>query len=321
MAPLSGAPLAGAFLVDMALAEPPERWHPVCWMGSAIEMVSRPVLKADAGPRFQHLAGAAIAVALPAGTWFMARSAMGLLPRRAATVSALALLTSALAGRALYAAAMEVREGLELGVDEGRRRVAAMVGRDVEGMDEQEVIRAAIESVAENANDGVIAPLFYGLLGGAPLALAYRMVNTLDSMIGYRQGPYAHLGWAAARLDDLAGFLPARLTAAAAAVMSPLAGGSPAGALKAWRREAGGHASPNAGVCEAAFAGALGVRLGGVNRYSGTSVAGPVLGEGSPPPDRDDIGRAALLMYTASALILVVGLLARALAAGGGRDD
>jgi adenosylcobinamide-phosphate synthase len=166
------------------------------------------------------------------------------------------------------------------------------------------VCRAAVESVAENTSDGVVAPMLYGLLFGAPGALAYKAVNTLDSMVGYRKGPYEDLGWASARLDDLANLVPARATAIAATLS-----GRPATALRTARKYGPLTASPNAGWAEAAFAGTLGVRLGGGNTYGGVTREGPVLGEGRSPAPRD-IRRAVALMRRCCALLALMGFLA-----------
>jgi adenosylcobinamide-phosphate synthase len=166
-----------------------------------------------------------------------------------------------------------------------------MVGRDTEALSEEAVARAAVESVAENTSDGVVAPMLYGLLFGAPGALAYKAINTLDSMVGYREAPYAELGRASARLDDLANLVPARMTALAAAIAS----GHPAATLLSARRYGPLTSSPNAGWAEAAFAGALGLRLGGANTYGGVAREGPVLGDGRRPRP-EDIRRAVSLM-------------------------
>ncbi len=301
--------LLAATALDLLLPEPPEHWHPVCWMGRAIAAAERLALSPRCHRRRQRLAGAALALGLPAATWWLARALLARLPRPVAAATATALVASTVSGHALGETAASVARGLEHDLDVARRRVARMVGRDTEELEEEEIIRAAIESVAENCNDGVVAPLFYAGIGGAPLALAYRAVNTLDSMIGYRRERYRDFGWAAARLDDAAGYLPARLTAVLAAAAAPLVGGSPAAALAAWRREARAHASPNAGVCEAAFAGALGVRLGGENRYHGRVVRGAVMGGRFAGPTRRDIGRATELMHAVTvAAAMVISL-------------
>jgi adenosylcobinamide-phosphate synthase len=302
------ADLIAALALDALLGEPPRRWHPVCWMGSAVAAAEAAALDCRDEPRRQKLKGAAIAVSLPLATWWLSRRLLGCLPRPLSLAAGTLVTAVALARRSLSKGARDVADGLALDTEEGRRRVASLVGRDTDGMDEADIVRAAVESVAENANDGVVAPLFYAWAGGAPLALAYKMVNTLDSMIGYRSDRYREFGWAAARLDDMAGYIPARLTAAAAVAAAPLVGGSPLKSAIIWWRDASGHSSPNAGVCEAAFAGALGVRLGGRNFYQGQVVEGHVMGRESGSPRIKDIRRAVLLMESIAVLVTVLGL-------------
>jgi adenosylcobinamide-phosphate synthase len=210
--------------------------------------------------------------------------------------------------RSLGEAARGVRPPLDGGrLEEARSMVGRFVGRDTSDLSEVGVCRAAVESVAENTSDGVVAPMLYGLLFGAPGALAYRAVNTVDSMVGYTNPRYRHLGWAGARLDDLANLAPARLTvlAVAAAALSP------ARVLWAARLYGPLSSSPNAGYVEAAFAGALGLRLGGTNTYGGVERRGPFLG-GGRPPRVDDIERAVALMRWACAAISVAALLVEA---------
>jgi adenosylcobinamide-phosphate synthase len=171
--------------------------------------------------------------------------------------------------------------------------------------------RAAVESVAENTSDAHVAPLLWAALGGTPATLGYRAVNTLDSMIGHRSPRYARFGWAAARLDDAANFVAARVTAATVVICAPVVGGSPSGAVRAWRRDAARHPSPNAGVVEAAFAGALGVRLGGPTQYHYEYhyelQIRPVLGAG-PPPSVADLRRAVLLSRAVQVATVVLCL-------------
>jgi len=300
-----------ALALDLAAGEPPEILHPVCWMGKAValtEKVARRAARAGGGgPQAMKLAGAVTAVTLTSGVYLGSRAVLKFLPGRWRGFSEAVLLYTALAAHSLGRTASGVDAGLAQGVAQGRDAVSHMVGRDTTGLDEDGIARAAVESVAENANDGVVAPLFYGFIGGAPLALAYKMVNTLDSMVGYRDERYRDFGWAAARLDDLAGFIPARLTALAAVMASPALGADPRGAVKVWLSESGGHASPNAGVCEGAFAGALGVQLGGVNSYGGTVEPRATLGTGLRPAGRGDIRRAVGLMYGAVAVAAAGG--------------
>lgn len=297
-----------ALALDFWLGEPPERWHPVCWMGRAVSLAERPFIRARVPATAQRAAGTVVALTLPAVTWLAARRITRLAPPRGRFALEALMLWTALAGRELYRSAMGVERGLAASLEQGRDAVARLVGRDTGRLDAEGVARAAVESVAENANDGVIAPLLYGFAGGAPLALAYKMVNTLDSMVGYRDGRYRDFGWAAARLDDAAGYLPARLTATAVVAAGAAVGADPVGAAGTWMRDAGAHDSPNAGVCEAAFAGALGVRLGGPASYGGVLRERAVLGDGLRPPLPADIARAARLMLAALATVMAAML-------------
>jgi adenosylcobinamide-phosphate synthase len=169
-----------------------------------------------------------------------------------------------------------------------------LCGRDPARLDGPGLTRAALESVAENTSDAQVAPLLWAAVGGAPGVLCYRAVNTLDSMIGYRSTRYLRFGWAAARLDDMANYAAARATAALVVMCAPLVGGSPSGAVRAWRLDAARHPSPNAGVVESAFAGALGVRLGGPTQYHHELQIRPTLGDGRQPTVAD-LRRAVML--------------------------
>jgi adenosylcobinamide-phosphate synthase len=179
-------------------------------------------------------------------------------------------------------------ELLEGGDVEGARRLLpSLCGRDPATLDESGLTRAALESVAENTSDAQVTPLLWAAVGGAPAVLGYRAVNTLDSMVGYRSPRYLRFGWAAARSDDAANYVGARVTAALVVLCAPLVGGSPMVAAQAWHRDAGRHPSPNAGVVEAAFAGALGVRLGGPTQYHHELQIRPTLGDGRQPTVAD----------------------------------
>jgi adenosylcobinamide-phosphate synthase len=193
-------------------------------------------------------------------------------------------------------------------VDAARALLPSLCGRDPSVLDPDGIARAALESIAENTSDAQVAPILWGAVGGVPAMLVYRGANTLDAMIGHRSPRYHRFGWAAARLDDAANFLPARATAVMVLVCAPVVGGSPAGAWRAWRRDAARHPSPNAGVVEAAFAGALGVRLGGPTQYAHELEIRPTLGDG-PPPQSADLSRAVRLsraVQVATAIVAVV---------------
>jgi len=193
----------------------------------------------------------------------------------------------AVAGRSLGDAARQVSEALDEGdVDRARQLLPTLVGRDPTNLDEKEIARAVVESVAENTVDAVVAPALWGAVAGAPGALGYRAVNTLDAMVGHRSARYLRYGWASARLDDVAGWLPARFTAMFVAMARPAAA---ADVWHAVRRDAAAHPSPNSGVAEAAFAAALGLRLGGVSYYADSDRVElrPSLGDGRPPGTAD----------------------------------
>jgi len=284
------AALAGAALaLDLVLGDRPLGAHPVAGYGRLMGWLERRLW------RDSRRWGAGYALAgllLAAGVGAAVRS------RPAA---ALAALYSVLAARGLWDAAAVVERHL-LGGDLAAARAAlpALVGRDTSSLDEGEVARAVVESVAENTVDGFVAPLFWALVAGPAGALAVRGANTLDSMVGHLDARHRRFGWASARFDDAAAFVPARLAAAAVVVGRPWRGRA---VLAAIRRDAPAHPSPNAGVAEAAFAAALGLRLGGTNRYPSGVERRPFLGDGRRPEVRD-IGRAVRLSQQVAALAL-----------------
>jgi len=291
MKTLRGREVAAALLLDAIFGEPPEALHPTVGMGYAISAFEGRALAAK-DPRARYLAGLVLALSLPALAYVSVRMLLDLAPRRLRWVFEAALISTSLSMRGLAAAAGAVERGLRAGdLERARRSASEMVGRDTANLPAPEIARAAVESVAENTSDGVVAPMLYGLLLGAPGALAYRAVNTLDSMVGYRTHPYAELGWAAARLDDLVNLAPARITAVLVAAVSE----RPSRTLETARRYGPLTGSPNAGWAEAAFAGALGSRLGGPNAYGGVVREGPLLGRGGPPGP-EEIWRSVRLM-------------------------
>jgi adenosylcobinamide-phosphate synthase len=281
------AAAAAGLLLDRALGEPPARLHPVGWFGRAMALAERADYRdSRAAGTWHAIAG----VVLGAGAGAFLRSAV--------------LGTwLAVAGRSLGEAALTVAGALDRG-DLGTARAAlpALVGRDPAGLDENEIARAVVESVAENTVDALVAPAFWAAIGGAPGALGYRAVNTLDAMVGHRSTRYHAYGWTSARLDDVAGYLPARLTAALVAAVRP---GRAAAIWRAVRSQAPAHPSPNAGVAEAAFAAALGLRLGGCNRYGDRVERRPWLGRGRPAA-RSDIRPAVRLSSDVSWLLTAI---------------
>jgi adenosylcobinamide-phosphate synthase len=296
--------VAAALLLDALVGEPPEAVHPTVLMGRAISAFERAASRLK-DPRSRRLAGAALALSLPMLVFFSTRKALAAAPGKARWLIGTALLSTTLSMRGLSEAAGDVEHALREGrLEDARARVGRFVGRDTDDLSEAEVCRAAVESVAENTSDGIVAPMLYGHLFGAPGALAYKAVNTLDSMVGHPQPPYTELGWASARLDDLANLLPSRITALLVATVS----GRPLRTLRIANRYGSLTRSPNAGMAEAAFAGALGVRLGGTNTYGGHPRKGPILGEGRLTAP-DAIWRAVGLMYRCCLLAGTLALL------------
>jgi adenosylcobinamide-phosphate synthase len=214
-----------------------------------------------------------------------------------------------LGGRSLAVEGAAIGRELDAGaVAEARERLPHLCGRDPRTLDSTALARAAVESVAENTSDAVVAPLVWGAVAGVPGLLGYRAVNTLDAMVGYRSPRYRRFGWSAARLDDLMNLAPARLAAALTVLGAPVVGGSARGAWSAWRRDAAAHPSPNAGQVEAAFAGALEVRLGGRTVYEHGVEERPVLGDGRMP-DAGHVTRAVELSRVVGGLTAAVAAL------------
>jgi len=286
---------------DLVLGDP-RRGHPVAGFGRTAAALERRTYRDSRAAGALH-AGALVAAAAAVGT-LAERAARGPVARTMLTAAAT---WAVLGGRSLRREAAAVSGLLETGDLPGARlRITHLVGRNPESLDEAGLARACVESVAENTADAVVAPLLWGAVAGVPGLVGYRAVNTLDAMIGHRSRRYEKFGWAAARLDDLANLLPARMSAALAMVLAPVVGGSPCAAARAVRRDAGRHPSPNAGPVEAAFAGALGRTLGGVNIYGHTVQDRGTLGEG-PAPRPSDIARAVRLSAAVDAAAITVG--------------
>ena len=309
--------LPAAFALDALVGDPPSLPHPIRWMGRAIEQ-SEPFWRRTVAS--ERLAGLLFAASLILGCWLVALLVTGLAWKVHSLLGfavETVLLFYCLSAKSLRQAALEIDRLLAAGeVDRARAQVRMIVGRDVDRYEADDIARATVETVAENVVDGVLSPLFFAALGGAPLALAYKMVNTLDSMVGYKNPRYLLFGRAAARIDDVANFLPARLAVPLIALAAHrVEGASPALALQTARREGKNHSSPNAGYPEAAFAGALGVRLNGPNVYHGVLVDKPYLGAAFGPVTRAHIARACRLMsLTALAGALAAWLLSLLLA-------
>lgn len=300
---LRAAAILTGFAADVVWGDP-QRGHPVAGYGQLAGRAERRWWRDSRG------AGVAYA-GLCVGAPVLVAAAIG---RRSRPVPGALVLAAAVwacvGGTSLGREAQWLDEELAAGdLGAARRRLGSLCAREARGLDAAELARATVESVAENTSDAAVAPLLWAAVAGLPGVIGYRAANTLDAMVGYRSPRYANFGRAAARFDDLVNLVPARVTAALAVAAAPAVGGSPLTSWRVLRRDGGGHPSPNAGRCEAAFAGALGVRLGGTNSYDGDHETRGTLGDG-PAARPVDIARAVRLsrVVTAGAALLAVAV-------------
>jgi adenosylcobinamide-phosphate synthase len=309
--------LPAAYFADQIAGDPEWLPHPVRLMGWGITKGERLLRQPEQSDESELLAGAALTAAVVAASYFLARLTIAFAYRQSRVLGGLVeigLGCTCLANRNLQEEASSVLAALDdANITLARLRLARIVGRDTQDLGIQNISRAVIETVAESASDGVVAPLFYMSLGGVPLAMAYKAVNTLDSMIGHADERYFYFGKAAARLDDAANFIPARVTALAIVAASWLSKESFRDAWKVWLRDGSRHKSPNAGQPESAMAGALGVQLGGGNVYDGEFIPAEPIGEELPAPQSSDARRAIRLLNAVALIGLGAGVLLSAL--------
>lgn len=302
-----------AYITDLVVGDPPRLPHPVLLMGKVIDFLDSFLNKPNTGAAGQVWRGSLMAVAVVMLFYFATAILLGGLYKINLWLGLLVevwLVSTTISARGLALAARDVLEPLKSGdLQAARAMVGRIVGRDTRDMSPGDITRATVETVAENAVDGVIAPLFYCLLGGAPLAMAYRAVNTLDSMVGYRNAKYLYFGRCSARLDDIANYIPARWAGLMLIAAAWLSGRDSSGAAGSVLRDAGLHPSPNSGFPEAAVAGALGIRLGGQNTYGGVTSFRAHMGNGPHLPQPQHIRGTVDLMFLASALALATGVL------------
>ena len=302
------AGLVAGVALDAVIGDP-RRGHPVAAFGRGAARLERSLYADDRVRGALYTAACVLAAAAPAA------AAAQLTRRRplAYGCAAAATVWTVTGARSLRFSAAVIRVALQDGdLAAARSLLPGLCGRDPSRLGPKEIARAVVESLAENTSDATVAPLLWGAVAGLPGLAVYRAVNTLDAMVGYRSPRYTRFGWAAARLDDVLNWAPARLTAALAAACAPLAGGDPGTAWRTARRDGAHHPSPNAGRPEAAFAGALGLRLGGANSYDGVTEHRPELGDGRPP-EPPDIARAERLSLAIT--VAATGLAAAAAAA------
>ena len=308
----------GGFVLDALFGDPAWLPHPVVYMGKAIsklEKFLRPRLPKT--PQGELLGGAIVAFCLPVGTFLLT----GLVCWGAARLHPLLGLAvqmfwcgQALAARGLVQESTNVYKELKKpDLPGARKAVSRIVGRDTAELTAEGVTKAAVETVAENASDGVIAPLLYMLIGGAPLALTYKAINTMDSMLGYKNEKYLYFGRVPAKLDDVANYIPSRLAGLLWVAAAAFTHNDAKGAWKIWRRDRRRHASPNSAQTESACAGALGVQLAGPAYYFGQYYPKLTIGDALRPVEPEDILRANQMMYVASSFALAWGCALRAL--------
>jgi adenosylcobinamide-phosphate synthase len=302
--------IGAAFLMDVVFGDPPSLPHPVRLIGayiSSFEKHVRRLAKSELGTKatgvFLLITTVALAYLLP---WYVLRLAGSMSLYLYHIVNVL-LMYTCIAARCLSDEGGRIYNALQEGdLEKSRKLLSMIVGRDTHSLNESGITRGAVETVAENTSDGVVAPLFYMFIGGAPLAMAYKAVNTLDSMVGYKNERYLNFGWASARFDDIANYIPARLTGILMVLAAMLLRLDYKKSFQILIRDSRNHSSPNSGFPEAAAAGALGVQLGGTNYYFGKSLEKPTIGEPLRPLDRHDIKAVIRLMYAASILALIL---------------
>jgi len=301
--------IALAYFLDLILGDPQWFPHPVRIMGWLIKKIEPPLRRLV---KYERLSGIIFAFLIVGSTWFVTFKAVQWVTSFNQILGFFVssfLLYTAFAAKDLKVESMEVFRALkDRDLNRARKKLSMIVGRDTNNLSEQEIIRAAVETVAENTVDGIISPLFYAFLGGAPLALAYKAVSTLDSMVGYKNEKYMNFGWASARLDDLVNYIPARISALLLPVASFLTGKD---GLNSWRvvlHDGRKNPSPNSGIPEAAIAGALRVQLGGVNSYNSVASSEPVIGDSLNTLEAGHIKESIRISHISSALLLLIGI-------------
>ncbi|HHL2823042.1 TPA: adenosylcobinamide-phosphate synthase CbiB [Citrobacter murliniae] len=309
-----------AWLLDFFIGDPPNWPHPVRWIGNLISAVQRMIRRYCHSDMMLRIGGAVMWIVVVGLTWGVCWGVLTLAQSIHPWLGwgiEIWMIFTVLAGRCLADAARDVERPLRANnLAESREKLSWIVGRDTSQLQPQQINRAVVETVAENTVDGIIAPLFFLFLGGAPLAMAYKAVNTLDSMVGYKHEKYRAIGMVSAHLDDVANFIPARLSWLLLGVAAFLCRKDGSRALHIGWRDRYNHSSPNCAWSEATVAGALGIRLGGPNDYFGERVEKPWIGDAQRDISVDDISQTIRLMWVASTLALALFIALRWLLVG-----
>ena len=300
------AALIAGYLLDLLLGDPEWLYHPVRLIGKYISFAEKRLRERGGNLRISALI---LTVSTTLLTMAAAALILWLLKLGGDVPLFIGMALMDWMGIAVTGMAKEARgvgKALKLGVGPARKQVARIVGRDTEGLNEEEIIKATVETVAENTTDGVISPILYALIGGPVLLWGYKAVNTLDSMVGYMDEKYRDIGWSSAKLDDVLNYLPARLTALLMALAARLTGLDAKNALRIVHRDHANHKSPNSAWSEAAAAGALHIQLGGTHLYFGKPVEKPTIGDDDRPAEEEDIGKVNRLLYVTSGLMMLI---------------
>jgi adenosylcobinamide-phosphate synthase len=299
-----------AFILDILIGDP--RWlpHPVRIIGKCVELLEKVLRRVFASER---LAGILLAGITVAGTYLLTYEIINIFSRFGRiwefAVSTIIIFFS-LSIRDLFKEAKGVMKELDSGnIGQARERLSQIVGRDTHNLDKQQITKACVETTAESSVDGIIAPLFFAFIGGPALAMAYKAINTLDSMVGYKYGKYLNLGWASARLDDLVNYIPARIAAVILPMSSYVCGADFLNSIKIIKRDGRKHPSPNSGIPEAAIAGALRIRLGGPSTYKGVVSDKPFIGGQTNEIVTDNIKHTIRIVFVAAVLSVACGIM------------
>ena len=297
--------LVTGFLLDCLLGDPEGLYHPVRVIGKYISWLEKRLRALGGNLRISALWLTASTVLFTMAAVFVLLRLLRLWGWLPWFVGAALLDWMGLAARSMIKEAHGVEKALGRGLEAARKQVARIVGRDTQNLNEEEIIKATVETVAENTTDGVISPMLYAFLGGPVLLWGFKATSTLDSMVGYLDEKYRDIGWSSAKLDDVLNFIPARLTALLMICAAFLTGQDGKNAFRIVKRDHANHKSPNCAWSEAAAAGALHIQLGGTHDYFGKPVVKPTIGDADRPAEKKDIHRANLLLYGASLLMIV----------------
>lgn len=305
--------IIAAIILDLLIGDPRRFPHPVKLIGRLAAFLETPFRKIFANQRIAGICEMITVLFVTGVSTYAVIKAAGIFHPFAADIVSVIVIYSTFAARDLAGHAYDVYKSLNDGnLVDARRKVSLMVGRDTQELDEREVVRATVESVAENTVDGVTAPLFFAVLAGPVGAMIYKAINTLDSTFGYKNERYIEFGWASAKIDDLANFIPARITAILVPVAAMLMKLSPTNSIRVLIRDRKNHPSPNSGHTEAAMAGALGIQMGGLNYYFGKPSIKPSIGDSRRETVKEDIIRVNVLMLITFLLCVFILLGSRA---------